>query len=235
MWRKLPPVFFFYFHALTVAAMTAGRCGNAVDPVYQNKKFPIILRVWESIVWTKLKEEKICCVSVSLCSRTWQFLFFFLIDFFVCWWCRITRMLVSCCGQCRRSREANRPEPTSQFPANTTRWALRWPPPPTTPTAAPCLLLIDRRELVSRSRNGEGPPALSTRNGREGWRTVGWRAESKGRNHRRRRRPVLLLGDEPAATLTRTPKFDLVAQLQHGILQGHVDAFDGIVFVLGHL
>ena len=84
MWRKLPPVFFFYFHALTVAAMTAGRCGNAVDPVYQNKKFPIILRVWESIVWTKLKEEKICCVSVSLCSRTWQFLFFFLIDFFVC-------------------------------------------------------------------------------------------------------------------------------------------------------
>ena len=56
MWRKLPPVFFFYFHALTVAAMTAGRCGNAVDPVYQNKKYPIILRVWESIVWTKQKK-----------------------------------------------------------------------------------------------------------------------------------------------------------------------------------
>ncbi len=44
-----------------------------------------------------------------------------------------------------------------------------------------------------------------------------------------------MLGDEPAATLSRTAKFDLMAQLQDGILQGHVDAFNRFVFVLGHL
>jgi len=49
-------------------------------------------------------------------------------------------------------------------------------------------------------------------------------------------RPIFtLLGDEPAATLTRSSKFDLMAQLQNVVLQGHVDAFNRLVFVLGHL
>jgi hypothetical protein len=43
------------------------------------------------------------------------------------------------------------------------------------------------------------------------------------------------LGDEPAARLTRSSKFDLMAQLQNVVLQGHVDAFNRLVFVLGHL
>jgi hypothetical protein len=43
------------------------------------------------------------------------------------------------------------------------------------------------------------------------------------------------LGDEPPARLTRSSKFDLMAQLQNVVLQGHVDAFNRLVFVLGHL